>query len=192
MINLEQKGFTLVELMLSMAFFSFILLFVTSGFIIVNRAYNKGLTVKLVQDEGRELVEELTREVRISNSKSIKTDDNTTKCIEVSGYRYYWSVPISGTTGSPGKLFREEGKDCSASINTTTPTGVQILNERVGVQFMSLTRASAASPIYTIKIVLSTAEADLLTDVGETATCATNQGSQYCDIVSFTTVVTSR
>ncbi len=191
-LNKVSSGFTLVELMLAMAFFSFILLFITSGFLLVNRAYNKGLTVKLVQNEGRKLIEELTREVRVSNSLSIVTDNNLAKCIEVSGYRYYWSVPISSASGSPGNLYKEEGRDCSASINTSAPRGVQVLDDRVGVQYMSLTRLGASSPIYTIRLVLSTSETDLLNDPGEGANCSTGSGSQYCDIVDFTTVVTSR
>jgi len=186
----DRRGFTLVELLLSMAFFSFILLFITTGFIIISRAYNKGLTVKLVQDEGRGLIEQLTREIRVAGSASIITD-NVNKCLELNGYRYYWSVPISTDAGSPGRLYREEGKKCLSSPITTSG-GESVLDDRVGVQFIEVNRVANSSSTYAITIVLSTSEVDILEGSGEDAACTTDLGGQYCDIVKFSTVVNAR
>ncbi len=190
-MNLKEKGFTLVELLLAMALFSFILLFATTGFIIINRAYNKGLTVKLVQDEGRKLVEELTREIRVSSAEGIDTVSKP-DCISLNGYRYYWSIPMSGAANSPGRLLKEEGKNCADSIVIASPGGVDVLNTRIGVQFMAVTRVAASTSTYSVKVVLSTADTDLVDTTGENATCTTNSGNQYCDIVTLTTVVNSR
>ncbi len=186
----DKRGFTLVELLLSMAFFSFILLFITTGFIIISRAYNKGLTVKLVQDEGRGLVEQLTREIRVASSSSIIAD-NANKCLELNGYRYYWSIPISNNPGSPGRLYREEGKKC-LNYPISTSGGESVLDDRVGVQFIEVNRVANSSSTYAMVVVLSTAEVDVLEGSGENAACTTNLGGQYCDIVKFSTVVNSR
>ena len=49
----SQSGFTMVELLLAMAFFSFILVFFSFGFIQVNRTFQKGVTIKRVTETGR-------------------------------------------------------------------------------------------------------------------------------------------
>lgn len=49
----HQSGFTLVELLFSTVFFSFILIVAMAGFIQINRAYQKGQTVKRVQQDTR-------------------------------------------------------------------------------------------------------------------------------------------
>lgn len=186
----KNDGFTLVELLLAMAFFSFILLFVTTGFVMVNRAYTKGLTVKQIQDEGRRVMEDLTRKVRVASSEGINIFPSE-DCIEISGTIYYWSIPIdSGDTESPSRLYEEDGGDCS-SVNPAN--SVSMLNDRVGVQFMEVVGVAGSNSVYSIKLVLSTSETDLITgDLTENANCGTGSGYQYCDVISFDTVVSVR
>lgn len=190
MIKTDKAGFTLVELLLAMAFFSFILLFVTTGFIMVNRAYNKGLTVKLVQDEGRRVIEDISRSIRVASPLGI---DTTVDCLAINGNRYYWSVPIdSNDSASPKQLIKEDGKGCSDSI-TNPAGGENVLNDRVGVQYMEVSTVGGSNSVYMIKIVLSTAETDLVANAGtENVNCDTGSGSQYCDVVTMSTVVSTR
>ena len=193
MIKGNEKGFTLVELLLAMAFFSFILMFITTGFIIINRAYTKGINVKLVQDEGRQLIEDFTRNMRTSSPASISTTPPGDKCMTISGVRYYWSIPINSTdANSPNKLMREEGLGCGDPINTTNPGGVSMLDERVGVQFIDVRLMTGSSSVYSVKIVLSTATTNLVGVAGENAECTIGSGDQYCDIVTFSTLVSTR
>lgn len=187
MIARKQKGFTLVELMMAMAFFSFILLFITTGFVIVSRAYNKGLTVKLIQDEGRSIVEELTREIRVSSSDDINVavDD----CISVSGSLYYLYKPASSTP--PYDLYKvQDGSTCD-SYDETVITGERVLADRVSVQFMDASELSSTG-VYSLKIVLSTNDTTLITASGEGAECTTDNGGQYCDVVTMSTVISTR
>jgi len=143
-----------------------------------------------VQDEGRKLIEELTREIRVTSIEGI--DVSRQKCISLSGFRYYWSEPISNQKGAPGRLLREEGKGCADNINSGNPGGVDVLNTRVGVQFMEVSRIAGSGSTFRIKLVLSTAETELIDATGENATCVIDSGNQYCDIVSFVSVVNSR
>lgn len=187
MIKANEKGFTLIELMLAMTFFSFILLFVTTGFIIVNRAYNKGLTVKLVQDEGRGLIEELTREIRTAGDSGVNV--GTSDCISVNGTMYYLNKPIN--TDPPYRLYKlQTGITCD-TYDPVQTDGEDVLEERVGVQYIEASDISGTG-VYSIKIVLSTMEEDLIVTTGQDAECTTGSGSQYCDIVTMTTVVSTR
>ena len=70
--NHHQSGFTIVELLLALTFFSFILLFATAGFIQINRSYNKGLTVKQMNETGRLVLEDITRAIRATPSGDVQ------------------------------------------------------------------------------------------------------------------------
>lgn len=188
----KSAGFTIVELLLAMAFFSFILLFVTTGFIIVNRAYTKGITVKLIQDEGRKVTEDLSRKLRVASPEGISVDPSG-ECVEISGTSFYWSVPIDGgDPTSPRHLYEENGSTCSG-VNPANTGAVSILDDRVGVQYIEIAGVSGSNSIYSIKIILSTSETDLITgDLSESASCTAGSGNQYCDVVTFSTVVSTR
>jgi len=182
----QKNGFTLVELLLAMAFFSFILLFVTTGFIMINRSYNKGITAKQVQDNGRRLMEQLTREIRVADISAIDTEDN---CLGLGDYRYYWSVAEG--KNKPARMIKEEGKTCADTIDKEHPKGVDQLDDRVGVQYFNVSRIPG-SQSFSIKLVVSTKDTDLIKNPGETAACGTGNGSQYCDVAEFSTVVSPR
>lgn len=189
--KLDSAGFTLIELLMAMAFFSFILLFMTTGFLIVNRAYNKGISVKLVQDEGRQFVEELTREIRSTDGI-----DTATKCIYLNGSRYHWGVTFGADPQATGILYKETGKNCSDPV--VAPYGELVLHERVGVQHIVLNEVVGGA--YELTVILSTSNAEVLTDADKALAiqpstavgCENEVGSQYCDLVKYTTIVRSR
>lgn len=182
MIHRREQGFTLVELLLAMAFFSFILLFITTGFLVVNRAYNQGLTAKLVQDETRKTMELLSREIR--QSSFVVVEGN---CVELNGSVYHWTLHIDGDSNKPMRLVHVDSGSCSAISPTA---GNDLLHERVGVQSMSITPTFGGA--YSLKIVMSTSAEDLLTGSGESTTCKVDSGAQYCDVVEMTTIVSPR
>lgn len=66
-----QAGFTIVELLISMAVFASIMLIVVSVFLQVSRLYTKGVTVSRTQESARSLLDDLTREIQFSSSPVI-------------------------------------------------------------------------------------------------------------------------
>jgi len=65
------KAFTLIELMLAMAFISVLLLAVAMTVIQIGKIYNRGITLKEVNQVSRSLTDELTRSVASSPSFSL-------------------------------------------------------------------------------------------------------------------------
>src|SRR5450759_2265716 len=59
----RQRGFTLVELMLAMAFVSALLLAIAMTVIQIGNIYNRGITYKNVNQVGSSLVSELQRSI---------------------------------------------------------------------------------------------------------------------------------
>lgn len=73
-------GFTLVELLVAMAFFSFMLLIISVGVIQVARIYQSGVAARRTQSAARAVVEDVTREVRDARRLAVVTNDRL--CLE--------------------------------------------------------------------------------------------------------------
>jgi type II secretory pathway pseudopilin PulG len=69
-------GFTIIELLMAMVFFSFILMFAAASYVRINRAYVRGANVKLVQQETRKVLNEISEAVREAGSSSVVVIDN--------------------------------------------------------------------------------------------------------------------
>jgi prepilin-type N-terminal cleavage/methylation domain-containing protein len=63
----SEKGFTLVELVVAMAIFGFMLIIVVLGFINVVRIHNQAVATNIAEDNVRVGMDELVRAVRTSN-----------------------------------------------------------------------------------------------------------------------------
>lgn len=94
----KQKGFTLIELMLAMVFVSALLIAVAMTVIQIGSIYNRGITLKDVNQSGRSLAAELQRSINQSapfsisgiNSRYIKQGDwGGRLCL--GQYSYIWN-----------------------------------------------------------------------------------------------------
>lgn len=66
-----QKGFTLIELMMALAFIAFIIMFATTTVIQVMQTYNKGLAVKQINQAGRATLEDVARSLRTADPGAV-------------------------------------------------------------------------------------------------------------------------
>lgn len=62
----NKTGFTILELAIAMAFISFLLLSIGFAIIQITNTYQKGVTIKVVNNNGRELVDEFSRTILAS------------------------------------------------------------------------------------------------------------------------------
>lgn len=212
-LGASQKGFTIIELLLAIAFFSFILLFVLGGFIGINRQYTRGYTIKRVHETGRLIIEDIARSIRISNaSEVIYCPSANPECASaptvnrlcLSNVRYAWNIgdpfqtPLPpGTetfsdTGAPFTLVtsKDGGATCSGSVNSEFASGV--LDETVFVRYITITPIDD-NQAYEIEIVLSTDPNDT-TDSGGDVTCnfVSGPSAAYCDVIRLKTTATPR
>lgn len=196
----KQAGFTLVELLLATAMFSFILLFVTAGIIQVNRAYNKGLTVKQMHQNARDIIDTLTRAVLEAES----IDDvvlpsfaaNRQGLCIGSRYQFQWVegyVDHEYYDSLPGN---EEGYSVAQRLDTFTcadiglPTtgNIQILtSDLVAVQDIELTKDVASN---SVRILVRLASNHQTTNFSAIQPCEPTDS--YCDFVALETLVTLR
>lgn len=100
-----QKGFTLVELMLSMAGVAFLLLAIAMTTIQISNIYSKGMTLKSVNQAGRDLSDVLQRDIKSSTpfditspSKYLSTPHGGRLCM--GQYSYVWNYGPTITSPS--------------------------------------------------------------------------------------------
>lgn len=82
MSHANTKGFTLIELMLAMSFLSVLLLAIAMTVIQIGNIYNRGLTLKEVNQAGRSLSAELKKEISQAEAFPINYPTAGTKFID--------------------------------------------------------------------------------------------------------------
>lgn len=87
----RNRGFTLVEIMLAMAFIAFLLLFIISAILQITRLYSKGMAIRQINQTGRQVMEQLTRDVRYA-TPTFKSSNNR---LCVNGVTYVWNTSAS-------------------------------------------------------------------------------------------------
>ncbi len=128
----QEQGFTLVELLLAMAFFGSVLVVATLLLTQTLNIYNKGMTVKQMNQVGRTLVEELSRVSNSGRSVQVFSSERGT-CLNISGTPYIWNnataepsdtdgyvdayYRFDSDTGSPVNFVRYSEGECPSGNN---------------------------------------------------------------------------
>lgn len=103
----NKKGFTLVELVLAMAFISFLLIGIALSTIQMMKTYNRGLTLKSVNQAGRDVGDLLRRDsfvAKLPDAHIVKPADGNGSLgrMCLGSYSYLWGDPgITDETKKP-------------------------------------------------------------------------------------------
>lgn len=106
MSHANQKGFTLIELMLSMTFIAVLLVAIALTTIQISTIYTKGITLREVNQVGRTVSEELQRNIASSapfalESRYIERDGGGRLCLGKYSYAWNYGKAIRGGAGAP-------------------------------------------------------------------------------------------
>ncbi len=97
----NQRGFTIIELLIATTIFSVILLVATSGIIYLGRIFYKGISSSKTQEKVRSISEELNKSLQYSGAVPVSVDRGpTVKTLCMGDTRYYYS--IGTTVDDPG------------------------------------------------------------------------------------------
>lgn len=112
-----EQGFTIVELLISTAVFSFIMVAVSLTVVEISRLYYKGTVLTRTQDTARNLIEDISRPIQLEGADIIGADGSyfVTK-IGPNGQSYIATVVCIGSTRYTYTLNRQVGR------NVTSPT----------------------------------------------------------------------
>ncbi|MEK7626475.1 MAG: prepilin-type N-terminal cleavage/methylation domain-containing protein [Patescibacteria group bacterium] len=214
----NQRGFTILELIIASTVFSTIMLLATTGLIQIGRTYHKGQITAKTQEATRGVIEEISREVQFSNNavqQSVEADYsaslNVVKvravCVGNTRYTFVTNQPraklaqaddISATSPTLRHLLWADRKldsdPCVASnLNLANPSnGRELL-----AQGMRLTnfRVQQAGENVNIDIKIYYGDYDLAGGLASQGTdfCESSKtGGQFCSSSELSTVVRRR
>ena len=199
----HDDGFSLIELLVAMALFSFLLLIVSSGFIGVVRTYQAGVSQRLVQQNSRLIIDDITRTVRIAQKVQVAPGNVSVTLGGVPGSLKQDIVCLNTSTGiivyavervAQGRLRQgiyPVSTPCAYPSAGTIATWRTLGDVSVMVGKFSVTStASQGASQQTASIGLSTASIfsqSLLVPVTSTSdfACKPQAGSQYCSVSHF-------
>ena len=202
--NNEQAGFTLIELMLAMAFVAFLLMFVVFATIEVMGNYNKGIAIKEINQTARTIVEEMSRLVRSTDAEAINTARLADGRVCFGGVSYVWNIrggvgdstPNRYTDNSLVTMARVEdaaGALCGAGLPNVNPAqSVSLLTSQIWVQNTTVT-VSPNLKLVDMRIRLSTSNDNQPNGTGPNGfVCQGGRGGNFCAVADFNTTVSTR
>lgn len=196
--NRKNDGFTLIELMLSLTFISFILLFMVAAILQLTRLYVKGSAIRQINQTGRQVIEDVAASIRTGTEPTV-----THKRLCVGNTTYAWNVEgdtveINKFDDAIGTAVRfvsvqDSGGTLCNDINKNIPkTGSEDLIGP-GITTLKFT-AKPQGKLWTISLVLSTAGSNIADNIGTEESpkfeCAGD--NHFCAFGDFNTNVYAR
>jgi len=189
----QKSGFTIVELLIAMAGFSFVLLLVTIVMISIGNLYSKGIYKTKIDDANRYIVEDLSKQLKYNYSTSftyIPDNPDTTGvyCIGNIKYSYKIGVMPTSTDYALKRSYMGPGATCEASN-----TGDELVPNNSMLTSFNIDQPLGGKQYY-IKAALLYGSKDNLVDTSNLSDpkCKVDNSYKYCAVTSLKTVVTSR
>ena len=212
----SQKGFTIVELMISTAIFSTVLLVILTAVTQIGRMYYKGITTAKTQEVARTVVERVSQEIQFSGASTapIMSTSTTNNAICIGPSRFIWKIDVP-VTAAQHALWVDSSTECtpnavdSISLSIASPTpvgsltyGSELLPNGYRLEKLSIT---GVGQLWTVSARVVYGAADLIESV-DPATGATDVprvpdrtvckgsqvGTQFCSVSEITTTVLRR
>lgn len=209
MITSNQKGFTILELLIATTVFSVILLIVTTGIIKVGNIYYKSITSSKTQEAARSITSDFSSTFQFANGfKQINTSPPSGALSFCLGdVRYTYIIDSKYTKGNEFStgLYSEDLATGSNCVTGTVIDKRQLLGNNMRVLALNVSQHSASTDqLWDINLRIAYGDNDLLTHYDNsgtfipsvplsTATCKSSiSGSSFCAVAQLDTLVKKR
>lgn len=184
----NQKGFTIVELMIASAVFAMVLLLITVGIIQVGKLFYKGTTSADTQEVARSIMADITSVIQFGGSDSnlVMTGGGAKGfCF---GNKLYSYVTDTQLTSDNHVLSQKDITTNCADATVAVNDGKELMS--IGMRLGKLEVSSLSSGLYEVSIVVINGDDDLIDD--DNISCKNERGSQFCSVSELTTTVQRR
>lgn len=186
----QQQGFTIIELMLAMTGISFLLLFVIYSILHMTNLYSKGIAIRQISQIGRQVSDEITRELRYGGAPKALTANNRL-CVGTKSY--IWNQrgtletnPVANKTASGtvvGLVRLNDPSYCDAPLKSVPDGTTEVLGNVAVLMDMSIEEPVLGSGIYELSMVLGTATYPPVL-IGTNYQCD-SEGGPFCAVGEF-------
>jgi prepilin-type N-terminal cleavage/methylation domain-containing protein len=178
--RMDSAGFTMIELLVAMTVFSFMLMIIVVGFMNVVRLHNSALASNMAQDNARTAIDELVRAVRDSATVIAPTTVNT-----ASG-----TLCLASAKGVQQVYYLNAGVLTRADDCTTKTNPVAITSSSVSVTNFAATLRTGGPAIVKPEVELTVTVGSAngtTTGSGANIKCGpTNAEREFCSVVTLT------
>lgn len=201
----NQKGFTIVELMIATAVFAVVLLLCTVGLLQISRTYYKGVVTARTQEVARDILEDVSDSIRFNGGAVAPSilPNGATRGICAGGRRYSYQLnkQLNETIASQRHVIVvDEPANCSAGTTAQningSPAGRELMSTRMRLSTFSVAQVGTSTDLWRVTVRVASGENNLLIDTngdGTLDTCRNvRSGSQFCAVSELSTVVQKR
>lgn len=199
--NQTTRGFTLIELLFAMSFVSVLLILILTATIQMTRIYNKGITLKQVNQAGAAIGSELQTAMKASDPLTPAAKASVAKgrlCLGT--YSYVWNLQgatmnryTSGTNPiGLVKVSDATGAMCSGTPNVPNAQATEMLlnaGGNAGAQLqlrdfaITQTANNGGDYVYNVSYTISTGDQSLIN--ASANACAGGASDEFCALNSF-------
>lgn len=180
----DERGFTLVELLVAMSVFSFLLVIVVVGFVNVVRMHNQAVASNMAQDNARTAMNELVRAVRDSAGVVSVTGGPTgTLCLEsLTGQQRIYYVQTN-------VLMRADNCTTRTNPQSITSSAVRVSNFD---PVIGSSGPTVVKPVVQLAVTVGSNNGTT-TGVGASLACGnSNADRTFCGVVTLTSAAVPR
>ena len=193
-IKIDEKGFTVIELMIATLIFSVILVAITAGVMNFTKAYYRSTFDSMTQNSVRNITEAVTKAVQFGKAPIVIPAAPGSNYFCAGGYMFVYTTNKSEmyTSGSTTTGFYMKPNLDAGCTYTPIAAGekvTQFLTDRMSVQYVKFEQTSQGANI-TVKIAYG--DPTWLTTLGQNAQCTPGNGSQFCSVSAMTASATQR
>jgi len=186
--ELNQLGFTIVELMIATVVFSMVMLVIVYGVLSFSHDYYDGITSSTTQDTARNIINSITQSIEFSGMSIVPTPSSLPGagnevyfCAGGSTYAYDWGTMYTGAL-SPSNLGLYEitgmcKLPAAADISTaqSNGTGKELLSPNMRVTVLTVS-SDPTGRLYTVTLGVAYGGSDLLCNQSKTGqgSCASS------------------
>lgn len=188
----DDRGFTLIELMLSMSLFIFVMIVATVGFVGINRTFTKGLARKQLSESVQRLAEDITTTINNDGGLNSSNIGRGQLCSSLSCY--VWAPYSEDSPDKPSGL----RKVTIAEADNPNSKGGIIIDERYKVDRLDVARIGSEN-LYRVSGIIRTADKNAFNfpddgypELNQNITCkgsAQEGASTSCSLEKFSFVV---
>lgn len=192
----QQKGFTIIELMIATSVFSVVLLLCTYGLLEIGRTYYKGVTITRTQETARRIVDDVSEAIKFSADEVAGSESGGRGHYCVGSKRYSFVLNRQLDDSSPSHaLVSDKPTSCGyIDIDTSFPSGgEEMLSTRMRLSKFSIERVGSTD-LYTVRVLVATGDDDVFVDhsVADLQCSGERSSSQFCAVTELTTTVQKR
>jgi len=184
---MKQRGFTVVELMISTAAFSAVLLLISAGVIQIGRIFYKGVTVSKTQEISRTVLDKVARDLQFSAGRAETVTIAGNKkalCIGNNHYIYEITTPIS----SPNDTIQFATSPLGCGGVTS---GTNLLADKM--RLVSFSVESSCTQLCNINVKVAYGDPEVFLNNNPADGCRGGRaGGHFCAISELTTSVIRR